>query len=57
MDAKEAYEQRLELIEIFNELSIPLKKQLLAFARMVDATREIVLSEGKKNRVEKEKPL
>ena len=55
MDAKEAYEQRLELIEIFNELSTPLKKQLLAFARMVDATREIVLSEREKKRVKKEK--
>ena len=54
MDSEEMYEQRHELIKIFNDLSLPLQKQLLAAARIIAATRELVLSEGKKTCVEKE---
>ena len=48
MDANTKYEERRELIEIFNNLSAPLKKQLLTLARVIDTTREITLGEGKR---------
>jgi hypothetical protein len=48
LDANQKYEERRELIEIYNSLSAPLKKQLLTLARVIDTTREITLNERKK---------
>jgi len=45
--AESNYEQRRELIAIYNNLSPMLKKQLLTLARVIDNTREIVLKESK----------
>lgn len=56
MDSKEMCEQRHELIRIFNGLSLPLQRQLLTVARIIDATRDIVLSEGKKKCVNEDLP-
>ena len=54
MDSEEMHEQRHELIKIYNDLTLPLQKQLLVAARIIATTRELVLSEGNKTCVEKE---
>lgn len=46
MDANIKNEERKELINIYNGLSSPLKKQLLMLARVVDTTREMTLNEN-----------
>lgn len=46
MDADTKYNERQELVDIYNGLSPPLKKQLLTLARVIDTTREIMLSEN-----------
>ena len=47
MDTDTKYRERQELIEIYNNLSLPFKKQLLTLVRVMDGTREIILQEGK----------
>ena len=54
VDADKKYNERRELVDIYNNLPSPLKKQLMAVARIIDATREITLSEGKRKRVKKQ---
>ena len=54
LDSKETHDQRRELIEIFNALSLSEKKLLLAAARIIDVTRELVLCEGNKMRVKED---
>lgn len=39
-------EERKELIDIYNSLSSPLKKQLLMITRVIDTTHEITLNEN-----------
>ena len=39
-------DERQELAEIYNELSEPLKKQLLTIARVMDTTQELTLRYG-----------
>jgi hypothetical protein len=56
MDANQKYEERKELIEIYNNLSLPLKKQLLTLARVIDTTREITLNENKRKQTLKINP-
>ena len=41
-----AVDERQELVDIYNNLSEPLKRQLLTLARVIDTTMEIALSEG-----------
>lgn len=51
MDANKKYEERRELIEIFNKLSPPLKRQLLTIARVIDTTQEITLQEKARKKI------
>lgn len=51
MDTNKKYEERRELIEIFNSLSSPLKRQLLTIARVMDTTQEITLNEKTKRKI------
>ncbi len=46
MDTNTKYGERQELIDIYNNLSFPLKKRLLTLVRVIDATRKIVAQEG-----------
>ena len=55
MDANQKYEERRELIAIFNNLSPPLKKQLLTLARVIDTTQALALTEKKRTWVKKPK--
>ena len=48
MDVEKKYQERIELIEIFNNLSLPLRKQLLTLARVIDTTYEITRAENKR---------
>ncbi len=41
----EKYDERKELIELYNSLSPTLKKQLLTLARVIDTTRDITMKE------------
>jgi hypothetical protein len=50
LDAHTKYEERRELIEIYNNLSLPYRKQLITLARVIDTTREIALNERLKIR-------
>ena len=45
MDKEKKVEERRELIEIYNNLSKPLKKQLLTIARTIESTQEIIKTE------------
>lgn len=45
MNVCEKYDERKELIEIYNSLSPRLKKQLLTLARIIDTTRDITMQE------------
>jgi len=54
VEKQRKYEERRELVEIYNNLAEPLKKQLLTIARVIDTTQEITLTEkGKKKFVKK----
>lgn len=46
MDENTQYEERRELVDIYNSLSSPLKKQLLTLARIIDTTHDITLNEA-----------
>lgn len=46
MEANIKDEERKELIDIYNSLSSPLKKQLLMLTRVIDTTHEITLNEN-----------
>ena len=55
MEANNKYEERRELIEIYNNLSSPLKKQLLTIARVIDSTQEITRSEKANKKISRKK--
>lgn len=44
-------EERQELVDIYNNLPTPLKKELLTIARIIDTTQEITLREGGKKEI------
>jgi hypothetical protein len=57
VDVKKERAERGELIEIFDNLSTPLKEQLITIARVIRSTHEITLiekSKRKKQRVNNE---
>ena len=55
MDANVKYEERRELIEIYNGLSQPLQERLSMIARVMYDTKEITLRENKKKRGNRKK--
>lgn len=56
VDADTKIEERKELVGIYNNLSPPLKKQLLTLATVIDTTRQITLNEdiGEKSKIHKQ---
>ena len=50
LESKEMCDVRHELIRIFNDLSLPMQKHLLAIAEIIAATREVILSESEERR-------
>lgn len=50
MNANKKYENRYELIDIYNSLTPSLKLQLLSTAKIIQATQHILLNEKKINK-------
>ena len=47
-EANTKADERQELVDIYNNLSEPLKRQLLTFARIIETTRDIILNDGRR---------